>query len=203
MSKVGIFNIENRFRAGIEEISGRWGWYFALGVLLIILGATCASYAFYTTVASMYVLGGILTGAGVLMSFLSFLSAKWSGFLLSLAMGILSIIVGVTLYREPLAAAVTLTLLVATLLLVGGIFRTVSAAIMRFPNWGYAAFSGLVSIFLGFSLFAGWPVISLWFLGFYVGIDLVVHGFSWCMFALSIRRIGHYVERDQIERPAA
>src|SRR5581483_4317504 len=134
--------------------------------------------------ASMFVLGGILVGAGVVMAVLSFMSAKWSGFLLSLGMGILSIIVGATLYREPLAGAATLTLAIATLLLVGGIFRTISAAVMRFPNWGYATFSGIVSILLGLSLFAGWPVISLWFLGFYVGIDLVVHGFSWCMFAL-------------------
>jgi uncharacterized membrane protein HdeD (DUF308 family) len=202
MSNIGFIDLRDRFQAGIEEIRHKWGWYLALGVVLIALGVAAVSYAFYTTVASVFLLGWILLASGITLSIMSFLTGRWSGFLLSLATGILSIITGVLLLRAPLSSAAVLTLLIASFLLVGGIFRIISAAVMRFPNWGWAVLSGITALFLGGVLYAGWPTISLWFLGFYVGIDLMVHGFSWSMFALSIRNLPRISERER-EHPAA
>ena len=200
MSNIGFINLRDRFHTGIEDIKHKWGWYLALGVVLIALGVAAVSYAFYTTVASVFFLGWILLASGITLSIMSFLTGKWSGFLLSLATGVLSVITGVLLLRAPLSGAAVLTLLIASFLLVGGIFRIISAAVMRFPNWGWSVLSGITALFLGGVLYAGWPAISLWFLGFYVGIDLMVHGFSWSMFALSIRNLPRISER---ERPAA
>lgn len=199
MSNVGFYDIRDRFRAGISEMSHRWGWYLALGVLLIIGGAFAATYAYTATVASVLVLGWILLFEGIVMGVLSFTTGHWSGFLLSLATGALAIITGVMLLRYPLTGAAILTLFIASFLLVSGIFRTVSSIVMRYPNWGWSTFGGIVAILLGLSLAAGWPVTALWFLGFFVGIDLIIHGFAWCMFALNVRNLGRGIER--IERP--
>jgi uncharacterized membrane protein HdeD (DUF308 family) len=204
MSNIGILNLQDRFRAGIDEISHRWGWYFALGVLLSVLGVVLSSYAYYATVASVMVFGAFLVFGGITLCILSFLTGKWSGFLLSLAIGVLSIITGVELTRAPVAGAAIMTLVIASYLFVSGIFRMISAASMRFPNWGWAEFSGIVSVILGALLWAGWPATGLWFIGFYLGIDLFIHGLSWCMFALSLRSFGReFGERREIERPAA
>ena len=197
MRNASSFDIRSRFQEGIEELGHRWGGYFVLGALLLVLGIFAASYAYYTTVASVLVFGWVLIFAGVLLGVMSVTSGKWSGFLLSLAAGILSAITGVMLLRAPLSGAATLTLLIATFLGVAGIFRVVSSLALQFPNWGWSLLSGIVSIVLGGLLVGSWPQISLWFLGFYVGIDLIVHGFSWCMFALSVRSLSREIETEK------
>src|SRR5215471_1530184 len=126
MRNAASFDIRSRFQAGIEELGHRWGGYFALGALLIVLGIFASSYAYYTTVASVMVFGWVLVLAGVTLSVMSVMSGKWSGFLLALAAGILSLITGIMVLRAPLSGAATLTLLIAMFLGVDGIFRVVS-----------------------------------------------------------------------------
>jgi len=201
MESTGL-NIRGRFHAGLEELGHRWGWYLALGIALIVLGLIAVSDAYIATVASVFVFGWILIAGGVLLGFMSFLTGKWSGFLLALAAGILSFITGVMLLRAPLAGAATLTLLILSFFIVEGIYRTIASIALRFPNWGWSLASGIVSIVLGGILLAGWPQISFWFVGLLVGIDLIVHGFSWCMFAMSVHDVARVV-RERRERPAA
>jgi uncharacterized membrane protein HdeD (DUF308 family) len=196
-------NMRGRFHAGIEELGHRWGWYLALGIALIILGAIAVSDAYLATVASVFVFGWILIAGGVLLGFMSFLTGKWSGFLLALAAGILSFITGIMLLRAPLAGAATLTLLILSFFIIEGIYRTIASIAMRFPNWGWSLASGIVSIVLGGILLGGWPQISFWFVGLLVGIDLIVHGFSWCMFALSVHGLSRVAREQRWERPAA
>ncbi|MCC6271882.1 MAG: hypothetical protein IT572_00320, partial [Deltaproteobacteria bacterium] len=59
----------------------------------------------------------------------------------------------------------------------------------KFPNWGWACFGGLITLALGILLWQGWPATGLWFIGLYVGIDLIFHGWSWVMFALNARKL--------------
>src|SRR5262245_24060795 len=178
-------NLRSRFTAGIDELGHRWGWHLLLGAILVALGVIVASYAYYATVASVIVFGWVMIFAGITLGVLSFTTGKWSGFLLSMFAGILSAITGVMLLRAPLSGAAALTLVIASFLLVSGIFRMTSSLAIQFPNWGWSFASGIVSILLGGLLLANWPGVSLWFLGFYLGVDLVVHGVAWSMFAFS------------------
>jgi len=181
-------------KAELQELGHRWGWYFALGILLIACGAVATTFAVSTTVGSVVVFGWILLFAAGTLGALSFTIGRWGGFLVSLLAAIFAGMTGVTLIRAPLAGAAALTLVIASYLLVGGIFRVVASAVMRFPNWGWSCGSGIVTTVLGGILLTDWPVISLWFLGCYVGIELMTHGFSWCMFAVSVRSLARSVE---------
>jgi uncharacterized membrane protein HdeD (DUF308 family) len=206
VSNIGFFDSSrhNSLLGRIEEFGHRWGWYFALGVFLIALGALAAATAVWTTLLSVVALGWILLFAGAALVVLSFLTGRWSGFLLSLAAGVLSGITGIMLLRAPLSGAAALTLVIAAFLTIAGIYRAVSSIVMRFPNWGWSLFSGIVSVALGAILIAGWPEISLWFLGLYVGIDLMFHGFAWIMFSLSVRNLVRGLEtRGEFKRGAA
>ena len=197
------FNLRDRFHAGFEELGHRWGWYLALGIALIVLGLIAVSEAYLATVVSVFVLGWFLIAGGVLLGFMSFLTGKWGGFLLAMAAGILAFITGVMMLRAPLAGAATLTLLILSFFIVEGIYRAIGSIALRFPNWGWSLASGIVSIVLGGILLAGWPQISFWFVGLLVGIDLIVHGFSWCMFAMSVHGLSRVVRDQRWERPAA
>jgi steroid delta-isomerase-like uncharacterized protein len=78
--------------------------------------------------------------------------------------------------REAPAGAISLTLLLAFLFIVGGIFRAVGAASLRFPHWGWTGLSGFIALALGIMLLVQLPASSLWFLGLAVGIDLIFEG---------------------------
>jgi uncharacterized membrane protein HdeD (DUF308 family) len=54
----------------------------------------------------------------------------------------------------------------------------------RFPHWGWVALSGLISILLGVMLWNAWPFAGLWFIGFCVGLDLIVEGMGWITLSL-------------------
>src|SRR5215510_3813988 len=137
MSNESFFDLaRDRFRGGLAELAGKWGWYFALGTFLVILGFIASGMAVATTMLSVVALGWILLGAGAALVIHSFLTGKWSGFLLTLAAGVLSAIAGITVLGSPLAGAVALTLMIGAILVAEGIFRSVSSIVMRFPNWG-------------------------------------------------------------------
>ena len=58
------------------------------------------------------------------------------------------------LVRYPEAGAVSLTLVLASFFVVGGLFRAIGAGMIQFPRWGWSAFSGIVSVVLGILLLA-------------------------------------------------
>jgi uncharacterized membrane protein HdeD (DUF308 family) len=204
MSNASFFDsARDRFRSGLTELGAKWGWYFALGVFLVVLGVIAAGMAVTTTLLSVMALGGILVIAGAGLVIMSFLTGRWSGFLLSLAAGILSIIAGIDLLSFPLAGAVSITVILATIFLVAGIFRSIGAISMRFPNWGWALFSGVVTAVLGIALMRNWQATSLLFLGFAIGIELILHGISWMTFAAGLRRLAGELGGREAERRAA
>ena len=188
MSNANVVN-PDRFRVGLAELAGKWGWCLALGVFLIALGVIASGMAVATTIFSTVVLGWILLIAGAGLAVLSFLTGKWSGFLLTMAAGILSIVAGIEFVSYPLSGAAAINIIIGTVLLVAGTFRLLSSVVMRFPNWGWALVSGIVAFALGVILLRNWQSTSLWFLGFAVGVDLILHGISWVTFSLGIHRM--------------
>ena len=162
--------------AGLEQLHRSWGWFVALGVLLLILGIVCVLGEVATTLISVIVLGWLLLLSGVFALIHAFQTRTWSGFFLYLLSAVLRAFTGFLLIRYPLIGALSLTLLLAFLFIVGGIFRAVGAASLRFPHWGWTGLSGFIALALGIMLLVQLPASSLWFLGLAVGIDLIFEG---------------------------
>src|SRR5262245_8580147 len=118
------------FRSGIADLDRKWGWYLLLGSLLVILGAMASAIAITTTMVSVVVLGSILLSAGICLVVLSFVTGNWSGFLLALAAGVLSAVAGIAMLRSPHSGAIAITLMVASILIAVGIFRSVASMVM-------------------------------------------------------------------------
>src|SRR5215510_3671847 len=190
MSNASFFDAaRSRFRTGLAEVDRKWGWYLALGIFLTVLGVIASGMAVATTLLSVVILGWILLGAGAGLVVLSFLTGRWSGFLLSLAAGILSIIAGATMLSHPVSGAVVITLMLGTILIAAGIYRSIGSIVMQFPNWGWSLVSGIVTLALGLMLVRNWLSTSLYFLGLVVGIDLILHGFAWITFSTRVHRL--------------
>ena len=82
-----------------------------------------------------------------------------------------------------------LTKIISIFLILGGLFRIVVALIQRFTGWGWVLFNGVVTLFLGILVYKQWPESALWFIGLYLGIDIIVNGWSYIMLALALRQL--------------
>jgi uncharacterized membrane protein HdeD (DUF308 family) len=176
----------NPFVAGINEIRSSWGWFLTAGIGLLVLGAICIIGSVAATFATILVVGWLLLFGGVVALIHAFRMRTWSGFFLYFVTALLRGFTGYLLIRYPLAGALTFTLVLALFFVVGGLLRTIGAAMMKFLNWGWIVFSGVVSVVLGIMLLVQMPVSSLWFLGFAVGVEMLVDGGSLVGFATAI-----------------
>ena len=130
------------------------------------------------TFATVLVFGWMLLFSGIFALVHAFCTHTWQGVLLSLLSALFRGFTGYLLIRYPLAGAASLTLILASFFVVGGLFRAIGAGMLKFPRWGWSVFSGIVSLGLGIILLVQMPVSSVWFLGFAIGVDLIFDGTS-------------------------
>lgn len=168
-----------------QDVRGNWGFYLALGILLILLGFGVISTSFYATIFSVIFFGIFLIAGGIVQVVQSFLARKWSGFLMMLLLGVLYILVGFLCVWHPIATAVNLTLWIAAFCFAVGLFRMLSSLIARFDHWGAIFFNGLVTFLLGLMIYIDWPLSGLWVIGLFVGIDMILSGSSWVFLSMS------------------
>ncbi len=172
-----------------ENLQRRWGWLLALGILMIVLGTIAFIVMPAATLGTVLVLGWLLVVSGVFEIAHAFRVHGWGNRVLHLIGGILGILIGLLVVTHPLVGALAWTLLFAAFFTVVGIFRIAAAASLKFPNWGWAVFDGIVTLALGILLWAAWPTSALWFLGLAVGVSLVLRGWSYVMFALAVHNL--------------
>lgn len=112
---------------------------------------------------------------------------NWGGFFLFVLLGVVYAVAGFLTLQHPLLAAETLTLMLAAAFLVAGAFRIIVALLERFPCWGWVLGNGILTMLLGLVIWQEWPDSGLWVLGLFVGIELIMNGVSWSVFAVGAR----------------
>jgi len=177
------------FGGGGDAVKTYRGWIIFVGIAMLVTGTAAVIYNSTATVASVVAFGWLLMLAGVVEVLQAFQVRTWSGFFLYLLDGIIRAAVGTMLVIYPGAGAEALTLLLSLYFIVGGLFKTFGSIVLMFPSWGWSVASGLVSIALGVMLAMQWPVSSLWFIGFAVGIDLMLYGWALLMFAAAVNKL--------------
>jgi uncharacterized membrane protein HdeD (DUF308 family) len=177
------------FEAGVEEIRKSWGWFLVFGIVLMILGAACIAKSQTATTFSILALGWVLAISGVVWLVGAFQTWTWGGFFLYLLNAIIRCVTGYLLIRHPDSGAEAVTMIIAALFIVGGLFRAAGAGMIQFPRWGWTVFAGLVSVALGVYLLAAWSTASTFFIGLAIGIDLVFDGASLVGFAGAIHSL--------------
>jgi uncharacterized membrane protein HdeD (DUF308 family) len=163
-------------------------WFLALGIVQIIAGTLAFSFAFGATLASVVTLGVLLLIAGGAQIAAALLARDWDGFLLFLLLAILYLVAGVLTLQHLLLAAEGLTLMLAALFLVVGLFRIAVALVDHVPSWGWLLFNGVVTVLLGLAIWQHWPESGLWVVGMLVGIELIVNGVTWSVLAVGARK---------------
>ena len=86
-------DIEAKLLASRRLVAEKWGWFLALGIVLILVGFAAIVWPFPATVAAKVVLGWLFLVGGVVMIIHAFSTQAWSGFFWSLLIGILYLVV--------------------------------------------------------------------------------------------------------------
>jgi|HubBroStandDraft_3_1064219.scaffolds.fasta_scaffold39321_1 uncharacterized membrane protein HdeD (DUF308 family) len=188
MADIGTRSPLGDLAPSVEELHRNWGWLLALGIIEVLLGAIGLAVVGLVTLASVLFVGWLLIASGVLHLIRAFRTRGWEGVALHILIGILQGVVGVLLLLNPAVGAASLTLLMAALFIVSGLFRIVFALSVRIHGWGWQVLAGLVAFALGLLISAGWPATSVWVIGTFVSIDLIFAGWSFVMIALAVRR---------------
>ncbi|HEY4783498.1 MAG TPA: HdeD family acid-resistance protein [Chthoniobacterales bacterium] len=173
----------------IEDPRRRWRRSLQLGVSFIILGSV-AFTAVNVSALSVALLGWLILLSGVIEAVHAFRVPRSDGFLFHIVPSIVAVPIGLLTATHPAAGTLTWMLLFASFFTVIGLFRTISAFWLKFPNWGWTAFEGIVTVVLGTVMWAAWVWLVPWFFGFAVGISLLLRGWALIMFALGLRRLG-------------
>jgi uncharacterized membrane protein HdeD (DUF308 family) len=172
----------------LQPLRAKSGWIVALGIIYVVAGLVALGSVVLATVATVFVVGIMMLIAGVAEVINAFQIKTWGKFLFWLLLGALYIVAGFVTFENPLLAAALLTLLLGFSLVASGIMRIVLAFGMKQgAPWIWVALSGTITLVLGCVILAHWPVSSLYILGLFLGIDLVLAGASWIAVGFGLR----------------
>jgi uncharacterized membrane protein HdeD (DUF308 family) len=157
-------------------------WFIVLGALLVALGVFAFLSIVTTTIVSVYFVAISMMAAGALEIALGLRSTSSRRKMTWVLVGVLYVAAGGFALFNPLLAAGVLTLLLGASLVAAGVVRLFLSFQMRSDSqWWWVALSAAITILLGVMVLAQWPASSLYILGVFLSVDLLMAGVSWVM----------------------
>lgn len=169
-------------------MQSKWGWFLALGVVLILCGILAIGLPAVSEVAASAVLGVALAVAGVVKIIQALQVKEWSGFVWQELTGAVELVGGVLIYFNPLKGALAIALLISLVLFIQGIGQSALAFKVRpQPGWRWLLVSGLIALFASAMVMIKLPYIRVYPPGTVAGIALLVAGCAYLAIAVAVR----------------
>ena len=168
-----------------------WKLYLGEGILLLILGLIAIVIPPLATLAVTILFGWLFLLSGIIGLITTFWMRSAPGFWWSLASAALAILAGGYLLAQPIAGALSLTVVLIAFFIIEGIASIMFAIDHRGElsgQWGFMLVSGIVDLVLSVMLIAGLPSTAVWALGLLVGINMVFGGMALVAMALHARK---------------
>ncbi len=166
------------------------GWSILLGILMIIAGIIAIFAPWEAGLVITLVVGWCAIFNGFAQIVYAFRTHGGWHVALEVILGIIYIIAGIYLLMHPRAGLLALTLILASFLLVYGIFALVLAFRLKpRQGWGWVLFDAIVTILLGILIWAHWPWNSAWVVGTLFGISIFISGITRLMVSLALRKV--------------
>jgi uncharacterized membrane protein HdeD (DUF308 family) len=164
-------------------------WSILCGVALIILGVLAVGSPALAAVAVNAVIAWLIVLAGVVHLSLAFYAHRAGSVLWKLLVGLAYIFFGIYLIAHPVLGVASLTLVLALLFLVEGIFDIALFFQMRaIGGSSWILVDGIITLALGLMIYLRWPSSSNWAIGTLVGVSLIISGVTRLMLSLAVRR---------------
>ncbi len=159
------------------------------GVSLVCLGMLAVAAPLFAAVAVTSLIAWLIMFAGVVHIVVAFHSREAGSVIWRLLVGLAYICFGGYVMARPALGVASLTLLLASLFLVEGIFNIV--LFFRAPTAlrsGWFLVDGIVTLLLGLMIYMQWPSSSAWAIGTLVGVSLIFSGVTRVMVASTVRK---------------
>jgi len=159
------------------------------GVLLIGLGMLAVASPMVAAVAVNGLIAWLIVFAGVVHLVVAFHAREAGSVIWRLLVGLAYVCFGGYLIARPALGVASLTLLLASLFLLEGIFNIV--LFFRAPSTlrsSWMLLDGIVTLLLGLLIYLQWPSSSAWAIGTLVGVSLIFSGVTRVMVSLAVRK---------------
>ncbi len=172
-----------------QQTKGRI-WFIAGGVLSVAFGALAITIPCVTTVMIAKMVGYFLLASGAVLLATGLFGKTRKHRLLDIATGILRMVLGIVFVGNLIKTIVVLTLFLAAMFAVEGLFGIVLAFKLRGKNpaWGWVLFNSLGALVLGVMLLARFPSDAAWAIGLLFGINSMFLGISLVMYGLGLKQ---------------
>ena len=170
-------------------IKAHAGTAIGVGITLVLTGVLAIAAPFLAGVSVMLMIGALMLAGGIALCLLAIrVGAFGPGFPL-LLMGVLMMLVGLFVVARPVVALASMTLFLATYLIISGIIEVFAAFGARpEQGWGWMAASAVVTLLLGITLWRQFPLSGVWAVGTLFGIKLLLTGVSVISMGMAVRR---------------
>ena len=174
--------IQTTFKTEMKENAGTM---IAVGVIVMLLGVLIMASPLVAGISVAMMVGVMLIFGGIAKLVFAL---KTSLGLFAMALGVLTVIIGGYMLSNPSVALTALTIFLAAYLIISGISEAMMALQARpVDGWGWALFSGILSIILGVMIWAQTPLSGAWAIGILIGIRLFFSGWALLMFGFAAR----------------
>ena len=175
-----------------DAMAAHWKLFLFQGVVMIILGVLAVALPMAATLVIELFIGWLFLISGIIGLVALFSVHNVPAFLWGLVTAALLTAAGVMLVWNPVAGALSLTLVLAALFVAEGVFQIATSFgyrhVMR-ASWGWLLVSGIADLVLAFVIIIGWPISAAWALGLLAGVNLLTSGFAIVMAAMAGRRV--------------
>ena len=171
------------------EVGKNWVWMLGLGILFTTLGIAGLLVLPLLSITSVALFGAFMMLAGALQIVQGITKAReWKSRGLHVIMGLVYVLGGLFAMVNPVLATAIYTLLLGlSLITIGTIRIAVAFQNKDVGQWGLMALSGFFTVLLGTLIVLQWPWSSLWAVGLFVSLDLIMSGASFVAIALSAK----------------
>jgi len=166
------------------------GWYVVAAVLFIVLGLFAIIEPAVAGLAVALLVGWLLIFGGASHLIGAFKGGGAKQVIFQLLIGIIYLISGFYCLTHPLLAVGTLTLLLASVILVEGVLEIISYFRLKGEDAsGWMLLNGIITLLLGGMIWFHWPSSSIWAIGILLGVNLLMTGMTRLTFGLAARKL--------------
>ena len=160
------------------------------GVIFIIAGTLAILSPLVAGVYISIMVGAMLAVSGISQCFLAFKTGAFGSGLIVFLVGVLMTIAGFYVMSQPLAALVTLTIILMWYLLATGVLEIIVAFQLKPANgWGLELFNGIVTLVLGILLWRQFPLSGAWAIGVLFGIKMIFSGWAFVIIGRNVKKM--------------
>ncbi len=160
------------------------GW----SILLIVVGFVALALPLQAGVAVAIAVAVLVEVSAIAHLAGAYAARSTGSFLWRLLVGGAYLVAGGYLFLHPRLSLLSLTLALAVLFLVEGVFHVVAYfSLRRSRGAGWILLDGIVTLLLGLMIWRSWPSSAVWAVGTLLGVNLLISGFSRLMHARALR----------------